>query len=139
MSMDDVTTADRLWTERVVRWAELRRSLPSMLALAAAIALVCSASMAQDGVSSVAAGTVDFVRDVQPILVKHCHPCHGSDEQSGGLRLDRKTDALRGDPLRLRRVESKGHRLGPFLIQPLDSHGNRSLVLKRHDALRQGG
>ncbi len=39
---------------------------------------------------------IDFVRDVQPILVKRCSECHGPDKQKSGLRLDRKADALRG-------------------------------------------
>lgn len=39
---------------------------------------------------------VDFDRDVKPIFVQHCLSCHGSDKQKGGLRLDRKADALKG-------------------------------------------
>ena len=39
---------------------------------------------------------VDFDRDVRPILVKHCYACHGPEKQKGGLRLDRKRDALQG-------------------------------------------
>ncbi len=40
--------------------------------------------------------TVDFIREVQPILVSRCHSCHGSKLHLGELRLDRKSDALRG-------------------------------------------
>jgi mono/diheme cytochrome c family protein len=40
--------------------------------------------------------TVDFTTDVQPILAANCSGCHGPDKQRGGLRLDRKADALRG-------------------------------------------
>jgi cytochrome c553 len=39
---------------------------------------------------------VEFDRDVRPILAKHCFACHGPDKQRGGLRLDRKADALKG-------------------------------------------
>jgi mono/diheme cytochrome c family protein len=39
---------------------------------------------------------IDFDRDVKPILAKNCFACHGPDKQKGGLRLDRKADALRG-------------------------------------------
>jgi mono/diheme cytochrome c family protein/prefoldin subunit 5 len=39
---------------------------------------------------------VDFVRDIQPIFVKRCSECHGPDKQKGRLRLDIKTEALRG-------------------------------------------
>lgn len=46
---------------------------------------------------AVAAGDpVDFDRDVRPLLVKYCGACHGGDKQRGGLRLDRKADAIRG-------------------------------------------
>ncbi|HEY1188954.1 MAG TPA: DUF1549 domain-containing protein, partial [Gemmata sp.] len=44
----------------------------------------------------VAPPPVDFERDVQPILAKHCVSCHGPDKQKGGLRLDRGPDALKG-------------------------------------------
>lgn len=40
--------------------------------------------------------TIDFVRDIKPIFVKRCFECHGPDKKKGGLRLDLKTDALRG-------------------------------------------
>ena len=39
---------------------------------------------------------VDFVRDVQPILEAHCHACHGSQVQMGGLRLDNRSSLLKG-------------------------------------------
>src|SRR5688500_4329012 len=39
---------------------------------------------------------VDFDRDVRPLFVKHCYSCHGPDKQRGGVRLDRKADALQG-------------------------------------------
>src|SRR6476469_4944010 len=38
----------------------------------------------------------DFARDVQPLLAARCVSCHGSKMQMHGLRLDRRTDALRG-------------------------------------------
>src|SRR5687767_323343 len=41
-------------------------------------------------------GKVDFVRDVQPIFVKHCYECHGPDRQSNGLRLDRRKSVFMG-------------------------------------------
>lgn len=39
---------------------------------------------------------VDFVRDVQPILQKHCCACHGATKQKSGLRLDIKSEAFKG-------------------------------------------
>ncbi|MGN6547552.1 MAG: DUF1549 domain-containing protein, partial [Aureliella sp.] len=35
-----------------------------------------------------AAGEVDYLRDVKPLLAKHCYACHGALKQEGGLRLD---------------------------------------------------
>lgn len=42
------------------------------------------------------ATAADFDRDIRPILAAHCFSCHGPTKQRGGLRLDRKADALRG-------------------------------------------
>jgi mono/diheme cytochrome c family protein len=39
---------------------------------------------------------VDFTRDIQPILAGRCHSCHGAKLHLGELRLDRKSDAMRG-------------------------------------------
>jgi len=38
--------------------------------------------------------TVDFAREVQPILQQHCLKCHGPEEQNGGLRYDDRQGAL---------------------------------------------
>src|SRR4030095_10082500 len=41
----------------------------------------------------------DFVRDVRPVFARSCVSCHGSQNQKGGLRLDRREDAVKGgDP-----------------------------------------
>jgi hypothetical protein len=47
------------------------------------------------GPSLTTAADVDFARDVRPIFAR-CVGCHGPEKQKGGLRLDRKADALRG-------------------------------------------
>ncbi len=39
---------------------------------------------------------VDYARDVRPILQEHCYKCHGSKTQESGLRLDVKSEALKG-------------------------------------------
>jgi hypothetical protein len=39
---------------------------------------------------------VDFLKDIQPILVNTCYECHGAEKQKGGLRLDIKESALKG-------------------------------------------
>ena len=43
-----------------------------------------------------AADPVNFARDVEPILQKHCQMCHGPQQQMSGLRLDQKEAALKG-------------------------------------------
>ena len=43
-----------------------------------------------------ASRTVDFLKDIQPLLQKNCYSCHGPEEQEGGLRLDQKKRALEG-------------------------------------------
>jgi hypothetical protein len=38
----------------------------------------------------------DFVRDIRPILEKHCLSCHSGDVPKGGLRLDLRARAMAG-------------------------------------------
>jgi hypothetical protein len=64
----------------------------SLLALSlSAIALVASAHSARSEDDS-----IDFSRDIRPILSNNCFACHGPDEKQrkGGFRLDEKTSAL---------------------------------------------
>ena len=35
-----------------------------------------------------ACATVDYTRDVKPILAEHCYRCHGARQQKSGLRMD---------------------------------------------------
>lgn len=57
-----------------------------------AVALSCSVgvSVAQD-----APAKVDYARDVQPILRENCVSCHGPLKQRAGMRLDRKSSAMK--------------------------------------------
>jgi hypothetical protein len=43
-----------------------------------------------------ASGTVDFVRDVQPILAQSCYECHGARKHESQLRWDNKEIAMEG-------------------------------------------
>ncbi len=43
-----------------------------------------------------AAGLVDFGRDIEPLLTRHCVACHGPEKQKGGLRLDHRASAFQG-------------------------------------------
>ena len=36
---------------------------------------------------------VDFVREIRPLLARHCYDCHGPEEAKGGLRLDQAAAA----------------------------------------------
>lgn len=42
-----------------------------------------------------AAATVEFSRDIQPLLAKRCFACHGPDTQEAGLRFDAAAFAVR--------------------------------------------
>ncbi len=60
-----------------------------------ALLLLVSAG-AQDTLPPAAARTVDFEKDVRPLLEARCFRCHGPQKQKSGLRLDRRGAALRG-------------------------------------------
>ena len=62
------------------------------------------------------AGSVDFLRDIQPIFQESCASCHGAQQQMAGLRLDSRSPALAGG------------QSGP-VIRPGNSDG--SLLLQR--------
>ena len=42
--------------------------------------------------------SVDFAKEIRPILEKKCYSCHGPKKQKSDLRLDDKAAALRGGP-----------------------------------------
>ena len=77
--------------------AKAQRS-PRIICFLAAALVVISLSPARG------AG-VDFVREVRPILEKHCYSCHGAKKQKSGMRLDIKSEAFKG-----------GDRWGPSVI-----------------------
>ncbi len=72
--------------------APVLRHLVSWSVLAAALAAQHDGVVTRTG----PAGTVDFARDVQPILTQHCYKCHGPDDKKrkAELRLDRRADAF---------------------------------------------
>src|SRR4051794_27055667 len=58
----------------------------------------CSANAAEADTAKLppaSAATVDFVKDIQPILAKNCYSCHGPDRQKAELRWDVKAIAFR--------------------------------------------
>jgi cytochrome c553 len=42
---------------------------------------------------AIAAGSIDFSRDIQPMFAKRCVACHGPATQEAGLRLDQEASA----------------------------------------------
>src|SRR5262245_63611419 len=48
------------------------------------------------GASHLSAAGVDFERQIQPIIEKHCLECHSQDKRKGGLSLANYADALDG-------------------------------------------
>jgi hypothetical protein len=63
---------------------------------ALALAVSIGARGLADPQAQLATATVDFVRDIQPILEGSCYQCHGPTRARGGLRLDNRAAALRG-------------------------------------------
>jgi Protein of unknown function (DUF1553)/Protein of unknown function (DUF1549)/Planctomycete cytochrome C len=94
------------------------RRLPAVLLLAALLAfsLAWRTLEAQDPARQPRTSTVDFARDIRPILQTHCYECHGPAKSRGRLRLDVRASAL------------KGGETGPAVI-PGDSE--RSLLVRR--------
>ncbi|MEN9678523.1 MAG: hypothetical protein RIS76_4419, partial [Verrucomicrobiota bacterium] len=47
-------------------------------------------------IAGAAPATVDFNRDIRPLLADHCYQCHGPDaaKRKAGLRLDQREGAL---------------------------------------------
>src|SRR4051794_22688071 len=64
--------------------------------------------------------TVDFTRDVLPILTSRCGGCHGPEKQRGGLRFDNGAAALRGADWGP--VIGPGEGGGSVLVQRVSSH-----------------
>ena len=42
------------------------------------------------------AGPVEFVKDIQPLLKKHCYECHAADQEDGGVNLGMRQRAMQG-------------------------------------------
>ncbi len=72
-----------------------RRVLRSLTAIAMAPWLAAAPAAVAVDVDPV--DSVDFLRDVRPILSAHCFKCHGPDAKArkAGLRLDQRDDAIK--------------------------------------------
>ena len=72
-----------------------RMTMPTRIhRLVALLALACAPSLAI--ADDAPAEAVDFARDIQPLLARHCQECHGAQRQEGGLRLTARAAALAG-------------------------------------------
>lgn len=69
-----------------------------------------------------AAGSIDFNRDVRPILSDTCFKCHGPGETKGDLRLDDREDALDAGVL------SPGDVSKSEIVKRLKSHDPEELM-----------
>ena len=68
-----------------------------------------------------------FVRDVQPLLRRHCYRCHGSRKQAGGLQLNRRESASGvADSGELIIVQGDGD--ASLIIKRLTNHGYGDLM-----------
>src|SRR5437016_3070467 len=59
-------------------------------------ALLAPLALALLPATALSAERVDFVRDVKPVLAKHCVSCHGPEKQRSGLRLDSAATIRKG-------------------------------------------
>lgn len=48
------------------------------------------------GAQSDSATSIDFASQIAPILLRHCHECHGPLQQSGGVRFDQRDSVAAG-------------------------------------------
>ncbi|MSR56422.1 MAG: DUF1553 domain-containing protein [Planctomycetaceae bacterium] len=61
-----------------------------------AMALLAFDQPAPSKLPPAAERSIDFVKDVRPILASTCYSCHGADKQKSDYRLDLKASALKG-------------------------------------------
>lgn len=66
----------------------LRRSYGGVIGITASLLMLAD--------SMRAAESVDFARDVYPVLQRSCFECHGAEKHKGGLRLDEREAAFKG-------------------------------------------
>ncbi len=85
-----------LWALTSIGLAALGMASPAMLLAGEAPKPEQPAAASQSGAAASQGGQVDFVRDIQPLLAKHCVSCHGPDAQEGGLRLHSKRATMAG-------------------------------------------
>ncbi|MGB7160030.1 MAG: PSD1 and planctomycete cytochrome C domain-containing protein [Tepidisphaeraceae bacterium] len=102
------------------------RTLIPILAATVALHVTAAPSRAADA-------PVDFAKDVQPILAKHCVSCHGEKKSKGHLRLDVKNLAMEGGTSGKSIVAGQGAK--SLLIQRLRGEGDEDQMPLDKDPL----
>jgi hypothetical protein len=66
-----------------------------------AVANFLLAIISMSASESLSAESVEFNRDIRPLLAKHCFACHGFDSKSreGDLRLDQRDAAIKAEAI----------------------------------------
>lgn len=81
------------------------------------IGMACVVAVPSHASEAADTATIDFAKEVQPLLARRCFACHGPDDAEGGLRLDSREGAIA-------ELES-----GDFAIVPNDP--DASVMLER--------
>ena len=72
----------------------MKTALSALLILS--LPLLSLTSIAQSQRPPATPASVDYDKDVKPLLAQNCYSCHGPEVQQSGLRLDLRQNALRG-------------------------------------------
>jgi len=67
---------------------------PSASTLLSVLLAAASACAADATLPPAATRTIDYEKDIQPLLAKKCYGCHGPKKQKGAYRLDKKAGGL---------------------------------------------
>lgn len=60
------------------------------------ITTVCVLAVLQSGHAAEKKSTIDFEKQIRPLLKQHCYDCHSEEGEESGLRLDYGADILKG-------------------------------------------
>ncbi len=81
------------YRDRLEAWpTEPRETILFSRRLVLFVIFACGWLLLAGGIAT--AATVDFARDIEPILIKRCSECHGPDQQKSNLRLDSRSAAI---------------------------------------------
>jgi hypothetical protein len=78
-------------------------------------------------------GTVDYTRDIQPLLARRCGECHNGTKRKGGLALDTYADILDGG--KDGPIVQPGRSADSMIVQRLRGAGDEDPMPKDEDPL----